>query len=130
MRRYRKHGGESLREGGKPRKPSGTPRKPFIRGRVNPDGIPLLLLDEGERRQQVRKAMIQTMGLTREAYGRHLEERVEYLERIVARDTEQIAALSYRIAEMEADNVMMMGTEAEEMDSARAIVERDEEALG
>jgi len=43
---------------------------------------------------------------------------------------ERVVSLSYALAEMQADNVMMMGTEAEEMDSARAIVERDEEALG
>ena len=124
---------------------------PFIREKMlYPERVPLALLFPAERARQVRKAMIQTLGLTREAYERNLEgmvgrkqednqalglklvaleERMERLEAILKTDTERIAALSYRIAEMEADNVLMVGTGPEETDMAREVVERDEEDL-
>lgn len=116
-----------MREGGKPRKPSDTPRKPFIYTRVNPDLLPLAALGSFEGARQVRKAMIQTVGLTREAYERNLEdmvrrkqednqalgllvvsleERVERMEAIIEEDTARIAALSYRLAEIQANAIM------------------------
>lgn len=101
---------------------------PLIRGKMlYPESFPLSMLAPEQRAHHVRRAMMKTLGLTREAYERNLEdmvrrkqednqalglklvsleERMERLEDIIKMDTENIAALSYKIAEMEADRVL------------------------
>lgn len=103
MRRYRaSHKEDSLKGGRFTRS---------LRKGVNLDLVPLSHMTPSQRRQAARRATIETMGFTNEAYVWHLEERIRSLE-------ESRIAMSWVIAELQAEAIMYNGTELEETERA------------